>query len=388
MQDTILIVDDKKVNRIILERHLQRAGYENIFHASDGQEALDKINEIMPDLILLDIVMPKINGLQVCRTVKQNEATRMLPIVMVTALDDQDSKLKCIEFGADDILNKPVDPAELTARVRSLINVKRYYEQIKHLNNQLMNSIKKAQKIQQALLPNKFPEHHGLFFDSYYKPADYVGGDTYNVFAVNSRQICIYVADVTGHQFDAALLTVFLKEVISSYSRQVNTMSSNQAAFRPAECLTILDHAFKKEDFPIEIFITIYMAIYDTHDKTLTYSSAGFAQAPIIYGGQNIRELYCPGKMIMGLDVEGEFNEYTTILNDGEGILFYTDGLIEQMDHTNSEQFGIERVGTTLKELPPESKIDAIPKVLEELKAFAKSDKLQDDIAIINMYLE
>jgi len=387
MQDTILIVDDKKVNRVILERHLQRAGYKNIFHAADGQEALDKINEIMPDLILLDIVMPKINGLQVCRIIKQNEATRMLPIVMVTALDDQDSKLKCIEFGADDILNKPVDPAELTARVRSLINVKRYYDQIKHLNNQLMNSIKKAQKIQQALLPSKFPEYDGLFFDSYYKPADYVGGDTYNVFSVNSRQICIYVADVTGHQFDAALLTVFLKEVISSYSRQVNATNNKQATFRPAECLTILDQAFKKEDFPTEIFITIYMAIYDTHDRTLTYSSAGFAQAPIIYGGQTIRELYCPGKMIMGFDVEGEFNEYTTKLNDGEGILFYTDGLIEQMDATSLEQFGIERVGTTLKGLPPESKIDAIPKVIEALENFAESNEFQDDIAIINMYL-
>ncbi|OEF95886.1 PP2C family protein-serine/threonine phosphatase [Desulfuribacillus alkaliarsenatis] len=377
----ILVVDDKRVNRVILERHLQKAGYSNIIHAENGQEALDIIKQELPDLILLDIVMPGIDGFEVCRRVKQNPDTKMLPIVMVTALNDQESKLECINIGADDILNKPVDPAELTARVRSLIHVKNYFDQLQKLNYQLLDSIKKAERIQRALLPKKFPEVEGVVFDAYYKPAEYIGGDCYNVFQLNPNQICLYIADVTGHHFDAAMLTVFIKEVISSYARQV---TMQDAAFSPKDCLDILDKAFKKEGFPIEIFITIYLAVYDVPTKTLTYSSAGFAQAPIVYGRET-RKLPCPGKLIMGLETEDGFDEMQTTLQDGEAIIFYTDGIIEQLDNSLEHHFGEQRLIDIINNIPENEKQKLISNIIEELENYAGSKEFQDDVAILNM---
>lgn len=391
-QATILVVDDKKVNRMILEKHLQNAGFTNIIHADNGEQALELADQYFPDVILLDIVMPRLDGFEVCKIIKQRERTKMIPVVMVTTLEDKQSKLRSIEAGADDILNKPVDSLELTARVRSLINVKQYYEQIQHLNWQLMESIKNAERIQRALLPTKFPEVPGIAFDAYYQPAEYVGGDYYNTFLLPSGDVCMYIADVTGHQFDAAMLTVFLKEVISNYSIQV---SEREQAFVPAECLSVLERAFKREGFPDEIFITIGVAVYHADNQRLSYSSAGFAQAPIVYGGKEIRRLFCPGRLIMSFRFAGDendtgleepFHTVETYLEEGEGIFFYTDGLTEQCDTQGQQPFGVVRIEEILGKVSNNNQQDVIAAVVGELQAFSGTDKFQDDIAMFTVF--
>jgi two-component system, sporulation sensor kinase E len=122
----ILVVDDEPLNVELLEGMLSREY--DVVTAFDGDEALSKIEKTSPDLVLLDVMMPGMNGYEVCRKIKRNEKTVSLPVVMVTALKEREDRIKAIEAGADDFLSKPVDMNELSARVRSLLKIKQYYD--------------------------------------------------------------------------------------------------------------------------------------------------------------------------------------------------------------------------------------------------------------------
>ena len=121
----VLIVDDYPANVKLLERNLQAAGYETVV-AQDGQEALDKVQAEKPDLILLDIMLPKVDGFEVCRRLRADEATAVIPIIMITALKDTEDRIRGLEAGADDFIPKPFDRGELLARVKSLLQIKYY----------------------------------------------------------------------------------------------------------------------------------------------------------------------------------------------------------------------------------------------------------------------
>src|SRR5712691_11410589 len=122
-QSTILIVDDEPFNVDLLEQQLEEFGYATV-SASNGQEALDKVATEAPDLILLDVMMPVMDGFTVCRTLKADEETRLIPIVIMTALGDVEDRIKGIEAGADDFLTKPVNPRELIARIQTTLRLK------------------------------------------------------------------------------------------------------------------------------------------------------------------------------------------------------------------------------------------------------------------------
>ena len=126
----ILIADDNLQNCELLDAYLSESGepYE-IAMVYDGQQALDKVAEFQPDLILLDIMMPKLSGYEVCKQLRRNPATRSVPILVVTALNEMGDIEKAVQAGADDFLTKPVHRVELTTRVRSLLRVR-------HLTNE------------------------------------------------------------------------------------------------------------------------------------------------------------------------------------------------------------------------------------------------------------
>ena len=127
----ILVVDDVPENVALIRAHLTMNGYD-VFEANNGEEALQQVAGQRPDLILLDVMMPLLDGYEVCRRLKRDPATILIPIVIVTALSDQEDRLRGIEVGADDFLTKPFDRTELLARVRSLLRVKRYTDELDH----------------------------------------------------------------------------------------------------------------------------------------------------------------------------------------------------------------------------------------------------------------
>ncbi|MFQ5823763.1 MAG: diguanylate cyclase [bacterium] len=140
---TILVVDDVPVNIQLLTAYLSSEGY-NVISAKDGVEAIENVQKNCPDLILLDVMMPKMNGFEVCHKIKSNEETNFIPVIMVTALNELEDKIKGMDFGADDFISKPFNKLELLARVRSLLR-------IKYLNDELKEKLIELQKTKEKL---------------------------------------------------------------------------------------------------------------------------------------------------------------------------------------------------------------------------------------------
>jgi class 3 adenylate cyclase len=132
----ILVVDDQPQNVKLLEQILSLSGYE-VFTAASGVEALAKISAEKPDLVLLDVVMPQMSGYEVCRRIRSDASTGLLPVVMVTALDPAEERVKGIEAGADDFLSKPINQQEILARVKSLLRIRSLHRQVEAQAEQL-----------------------------------------------------------------------------------------------------------------------------------------------------------------------------------------------------------------------------------------------------------
>jgi class 3 adenylate cyclase len=140
MRSKVLVVDDNKQNAELLEFHL--ADDYEVLKAYNGEEALQKVKADPPDLILLDVMMPGLDGYEVCRRLKEKEETKFIPVVMVTALKEKEERIKGLEAGADDFLTKPVDSSELLARVKSLLRIKHLHDELSEINQNLEQKVK------------------------------------------------------------------------------------------------------------------------------------------------------------------------------------------------------------------------------------------------------
>ena len=147
----ILVVDDHPQNVELLEAYLIPEGYD-VITAFDGIEALEKVEEGPPDIILLDVMMPRMDGYEVCKKMKEDEATRFIPIVMVTALKELEDKIKSIESGADDFLTKPIVKIELLTRIKSLIRVKRLHDDLEKSYQELKDLEKTKENLTQMII--------------------------------------------------------------------------------------------------------------------------------------------------------------------------------------------------------------------------------------------
>jgi putative two-component system response regulator len=130
----ILVVDDHRLTRELLKAYLANAGYATI-EAENGRKALDKLAECSPDLVLLDLIMPVMDGYEVCRRIKEDRRTALLPVIMVTGLEDFDAKMKALALGADDYINKPINEKELLMRVRNHFRIKQLTDELENAEN-------------------------------------------------------------------------------------------------------------------------------------------------------------------------------------------------------------------------------------------------------------
>jgi putative two-component system response regulator len=135
---TVLVVDDEEANLNLLQRLLERAGY-RVVRAHHGDEALDAVARERPDVVLSDVRMPGRDGFQICRVLKHDPATRLTPVILMTGSSDADDRLRAIDAGADDLIAKPIEPTELKARVRSLVQLKRFTDDLDSAETVLRN---------------------------------------------------------------------------------------------------------------------------------------------------------------------------------------------------------------------------------------------------------
>src|SRR5262252_8377057 len=205
MPEKILVVDDMPVNVKLLADLLAVKGYA-VVTAASGAEALEKIDKEQPSLVLLDVMMPGMSGYDACRRIRQNPATAMLPVIMVTALDPTQERVKGIDAGADDFLTKPINQPELIARVRSLLRVKQLWDELAELNRTL------EQRVQAQVTQLEQLGRLKRFFSPQLAEA-IVSGGTEDPLKSHRRDITVVFLDLRG--FTAFAETAEPEEVMA-----------------------------------------------------------------------------------------------------------------------------------------------------------------------------
>jgi sigma-B regulation protein RsbU (phosphoserine phosphatase) len=391
MPEKILIVDDSRDNRMLLQRILGKAGYETL-EAADGEEAFERTVEALPDLVLLDIVMPRRDGFEVCSLLKKDSRTAGIPVIFLSALDESRDKIKGLEMGGADYITKPFNRGEVLARIQTQLNISRLTRELISANRDLTKKqkrldedLKAAAQIQQSLLPKSMPELESFEFAWKFLPSETIGGDIFDVFSLDEDHLGVYMLDVSGHGVPAALVAVSVSQILNTHRNVILKKKTDSAPYytlsSPAEVLVELDREYPLERF--EKYFTIVYAVIRISDGRMVYSSAGHPP-PVLMRRDGSRQLLEAGGAIIGLGGWLPFEEGEAFLEPGDQLVFYTDGI---MDHRNDlgEFYGMERFQQKLGGLSPSPVINLMNGVAADLEAFGGGTTFQDDVSILGI---
>jgi sigma-B regulation protein RsbU (phosphoserine phosphatase) len=368
-ESRILIVDDVKTNIDILVEAL-RDEYK-LSVALDGAAALRSVEKNTPDLVLLDIVMPGLDGYEVCRQLRAQESTRELPIMFLSALEDVKDKTRGFEVGGNDYLTKPFEVLEVKARVRSLLKAKAYADAVREA---MARDLRIAREIQMGILPADLAaatRGTGLDVHAIVEPALEVGGDLYEVLRASDDRIVVALGDVSGKGIPAALFMAVAVTILRTLARQIA---------EPDEILRRLNDELAEQN-PRGMFVTMQCLIFDLAQGRVSCAGAGHHQLAIVSPGRPPR-LACPSSgRPAGLMVVNPIERETFALEPGDTFVLFSDGVSEAMN-TAEDFYGEERLLTALSG-GGASAADTVTQVLRDVRAFAAGAKQSDDITIL-----
>ncbi|MEO6800810.1 MAG: SpoIIE family protein phosphatase [Rhodanobacter sp.] len=328
----MLVVDDNEVNRDLLARRLQREGH-RVALAVDGLDALAKLAVDEFDLILLDIMMPGLNGYEVLERLKADEALRYLPVILISALDDTDNMVKGISLGADDFLPKPFNPHILRARVSASLARKRLHDNEQRYARGLEREMDIARDIQAGFLPDQLPMVAGWDMAACFLPARRVGGDFYDAFPLHKGlRIGVVVADVCDKGVGAALFMALARSLIRAFAERARFLDDDAAE----QLRQLVDHVngyIARTHGRANMFATLFFAILDPSSGALIYINGGH-EPPIIIGKAGVSARLDPTGPAVGMLAELEFRVERQSIEAGETLVIYTDGVTDARNRT------------------------------------------------------
>lgn len=367
----ILIVDDNPANVEIFQMRLLANDYD-IITATDGEMGLAMAREKHPDLILLDIMMPKMDGLEVCRRLKGDPSLPFMPIILVTAKSESRDVVAGLEAGGDEYLTKPVDHAALVARVKSMLRIKLLHDTVLKQSNQLKKQLKTATKIQSLFWPEIPGLKGGGHIWALSVPATYVGGDLYDVIPLSDGSLLAYVADVSDKGVPAALIMAALSTKIRSESQTQNEIDELLASINNS-----LYNLISEEGF----FATIVIVKYWPVSGKMQLALGGHFQ-PLWIVEDGIGNMPQLNGISLGIVPDAHFEKKEITLSPGESILLFTDGLIEA-ENKRKELFGNERLIRYIKD----KKGKHIGKgLLDEIRKWRGNAVINDDLTLLEIW--
>ncbi|HPM33553.1 MAG TPA: response regulator, partial [Spirochaetota bacterium] len=213
----ILVIDDSKLNRTVIRKTLSELNF-SVDEAEDGESGLERSLSEKFDIIFVDTVMPKMDGIDFIKEIKSKKRNDFIPLVLMTGNDDLNAKIKGLNIGADDFLQKPINQKELVARTMSLLRLKRTHDLLFERNMLIKKELEAAKKIQQFIIPHDFSHIPYPKISGKYLPMEDIGGDFFDVYKINEDKTAFVIADVTGHGIPAALIVTMAKMIFSVYS--------------------------------------------------------------------------------------------------------------------------------------------------------------------------
>jgi len=367
----ILIVEDNPASLDILQTRLTAHNYE-IIGATDGEEGLAMARDKQPDLILLDIMMPKMDGIEVCRRLKADPSLPFMPIIMVTAKADSKDVVAGLEAGGDEYLTKPVDHAALVARVKSMLRIKALHDTVLGQSAQLKVQLETATKIQSLFWP-KIPElKAGGHIWAVSVPATYVGGDLYDVIPLPDDSLLAYVADVSDKGVPAALIMAALSTKIRSEARMQSEVD------KLLETINNSTYSLTSEE---GFFATIVLARYWPRSGKMQLTLGGHLQ-PLWIVESGIGNLPQINGISLGVTPDVHYEKKEIILSPGESVLLFSDGVIEA-ENEDKELFGNDRLVGYIKDAkgPPWGK-----GLLDLINHWRGKANANDDLTLLEIW--
>lgn len=336
---SILIVDDNPVNIFVIEKILKQAGYQDLVSLNSAQELFEYIhfgkdssrhNEI--DLILLDIMMPEIDGLEVCRRLQNEEKFKDIPIIFVTALEDANKLAEALDIGAMDYITKPINKVELLARMRVALRLKSELNWHKEQEENLRNELDLATQVQRNLLSSPLREDH-IKIEASYLPSFKLAGDMYYWYKIDENRYGIILLDVMGHGVSASLVCMFISSVLRE---SIKCLIDPELVIKDLNKYMTLLH---NENDNIPYYFTAIYLVVDTEKRTIEYVNAGHPSGYVLVDEANVVELN-RGSCAVGFFDEIKVEKTVIPFEKNVQIVLFTDGVLEAIanDEFESEE--------------------------------------------------
>ncbi len=390
----VLLVDDDRASQRLLERQLERWGYQ-VLKADDGLEALEVL-EANPELTLMitDWMMPRLNGIELCRRARALKRGAYLHILMLTMREEKSDLLESFEAGVDAFLSKPCDPSELRAHLKVALRVQELecnlagkVDELAKAHQALHSELEAAGRIQRSLLPSVAPKIDYIETGWSFQSCNVTAGDMLNVVRLDEYHLGLYVLDVSGHGCQAALLSVSLSRVLNPYPQQGGILKqfTEGRTYRipsPAEVALELNRRFPVMRQCGQFFTFLY-GVLNIQTLKLCYTRAGHSE-PLHYShGQCLHHEDQPSVPIGIVDAP-DYQDYTMQLDLGDLLLFVTDGF-EEAKNIEGREFGRESLEATLGTRPIWSVNQAINVVQANLQTFTQGVPQTDDMTIVGI---
>lgn len=378
---TVLVVDDAEANRDLLSRRLGKEGHKVVV-ARDGAEALDLVRKQSFDLILLDIMMPNVDGYQVLETLKKEEALRHIPVIMITALNDIESIARCIELGAEDYLPKPFNTTLLRARINACLQKKYAHDlQLRYLSRIEDHNALLEQHLQRQTEENKLVAHlMGQMMHSpglrdsdvryWISASELVSGDLVAAARNSHGKLFVMLADSTGHGLPAALNLlpvnwIFYRMVEKGFPVSVIVEEMNRAI---------------KQQSPPDRFVAAIVASIDAANRTVELWNGGIPPAVFCDRAGTVKRTFPATSFPLGIVGDG-FPTRTEIYQweDGGQLVMFSDGLLEAEDGDGAP-FGLQRLTAALGNAPHEERFDSL---VNHLHGHLGEKRAHDDVSLL-----
>ncbi|CAA7626761.1 Serine phosphatase RsbU [Candidatus Terasakiella magnetica] len=325
-----LVVEDNTVNQVLVTQFLSTMGVGRVTCAGDGIEGLEKVAQDPPDIIILDIMMPRMNGMEFLQHLRKTPAGAEIPVLVTTALGDFDTRAEAFDFGASDYVVKPIDRREFVSRVSVHLRNQLLIRRLRQYQEEFRRDLDIAQAMQVGLLPTPqelaaLEKTYGITIGSVFRSSSVLGGDLWGIIPVDAQRFGIMLVDFSGHGIAAAINTFRLHLLLGKPGETFGD---------PAMVLDHLNRAMLST-LARGQFATMVCAVIDVVRHTLTLSSAG-GTAPALRLPDGETRLLPTNSFPLGLVPEARYLNADYAFPPGSSLLLYSDGLSEASDRAGN----------------------------------------------------
>lgn len=366
----VLLVEDEPNVAKLFAYNLGKAGYECTV-AKDGEEGLAKTKELKPDIIISDIMMPKMNGFEFRKRLMELPDLKNIPFVFLTAKGEDDDILEGYELDIEDYIIKTSTPKVVIAKVKAIIQSKK-----KERDKTVEEVQKAAGSLGAKVTPSAFPKFENFQLEHWHVPFEGTpGGDFIDYVKINDEYLVAVLGDVMGKKWGAWYFAVAYAGYVRSATRFAIESISDLSA---GKIVQAVNKSIFNDERISEVFVTLSIILLNKKNKTISYSGAG--DLPIFVKKDNKVSMVKSDGLLLGFNEDGDYKDVNIELNDGDAIYLISDGIIESRNPSTEEQYGKDRLIDVIKRIQPdENPLDKIKKEFSDYTA----GKFEDDVSLI-----